>query len=68
VPKLRGYDSHTEPVGAMLVSEISVSALMYHVFDEYGEKRGPLKFTLLFFQICKRLQIYEPSFSFFEPY
>jgi hypothetical protein len=54
---LRGYDSHTEPAGAMLVSKISVPALMYHVFDEYGEKRGSLKYTLLFFQIYKRLQI-----------
>jgi len=54
VPKLRGYNSHTEPAGSMLVSEISVPALMYHVFDVYG---GPLKYTLLFFQICKRLRI-----------
>lgn len=56
VPELRGYNSHAEPIGAMLVSEITVPALMYHVFDEYGGK-GPLKYTLLFLQICRRLWI-----------
>ena len=49
VPSLRGYDSHTEPVGAMLASEISVPALMYHVFDEYGEKKRSSEVHIIVF-------------------
>jgi hypothetical protein len=40
MPKLRGYNSHIEPAGVMLESEISVPAPMFHVFDLYGEKEG----------------------------